>query len=205
MLRLDEPAPGLRLRNQHGIATGLAELCGHIVVMWWQRSFDHPHAAAVARSLRDRHPDLTARNAAVLGLSGDSGAEVARFHRAHGLTFDVLSDAAGAAAAAYRLGDWWRADPDSPLTLVVDAGGLIRGPAPRGPRARRPCRGAAGRGRPRRELSRPPAGRENRAARAPTRRPRTCAAVGAGIASHGGRRAPHGAAGRRGSPGSPAG
>lgn len=126
MLRLDEPAPRVRLRNQHGIATGLAELCGHIVVMWWQRSFDHPLADAVARSLRDRHPDLTARNAAVLGLSGDPGAEVARFHRAHGLPFDVLSDAAGAAAAAYRLGDWWRADPDSPLTLVVDAGGLIR-------------------------------------------------------------------------------
>ena len=125
-MRLNEPAPPLRLRNQHGIATGLAELRGHIVVMWWQRSFDHPLAEIVARSLRDRHADLTARNAAVLGLGRDPAARLARFHRSLGLPFDLLSDAAGDAARSYGVADWWRVGPDSPLTLVIDASGLVR-------------------------------------------------------------------------------
>lgn len=125
MLRLNEPAPRLRLRNQCGIATGLTELHGHIVVMWWQRTFEHSIAEIIARSFRDRHADLTARNATILGISSDPSVRIARFHESLGLPFDLLSDVTGEAAAAYGAADWWRAGPDLPLTFVIDAGGLI--------------------------------------------------------------------------------
>jgi len=126
MLRLNEPAPPLRLRNQHGIVTGLAELRGHIAVLWWQRTLTQSSAESIARALRDQYPDLTARNAAVLGISGDPTREVSRFHEQLHLPFDLLNGVNDEASDAYGVGDWWRASPDVPLTFVIDSTGLLR-------------------------------------------------------------------------------
>ncbi len=126
MLRLNEPAPRLSLRNQHGILTGLAELRGHIAVLWWQRTLAQSSAEIVARALRDQYPNLTAHNAAVLGISGDPPQEITRFHEQLGLPFDLLSDVNGEAHAAYGVSDWWRASPDVPLTFVIDSNGLLQ-------------------------------------------------------------------------------
>ncbi len=126
MLRLNEPAPPLRLRNQQGILTGLAELRGHIAVLWWQRSLAQPSAEIIARALRDQYPDLTARNAAVLGISNASPQEILRFHDRLGLPFDLLNGAKDAASTAYGVSNWWRASPDVPLTFVIDPAGLLQ-------------------------------------------------------------------------------
>jgi peroxiredoxin len=126
MLRLNAPAPPLNLRNQFGIATGLEQLRGHIVVMWWHRTIGEAGAENIARSLRDRYPDFTMRNATVVGISGDPPVANRRFQELLNLPFDLLSDGDGRTSDAYGVGDWWRANPDTPLTLVLDAKGLIR-------------------------------------------------------------------------------
>ena len=126
MLRLNEPAPHLRLRNQHGIVTGLAELRGHIAVLWWQRTLAQSSAEIIARALRDQYTDLTARNATVLGISGDPPQEITRFHEKLGLPFELLNDVNGEALAAYGVSNWWRASPDVPLTFVIDSTGLLQ-------------------------------------------------------------------------------
>ncbi len=126
MLRLNAPAPPISLRNQFGVATGLEQLRGHIVVMWWQRTTGDGVAEIVARLLRDRYADFTMRNTAIVGISGDPPVANRRFQERLHLPFDLLSDDDGRTRDAYGVGDWWRANPDTPLTLVLDANGLIR-------------------------------------------------------------------------------
>ena len=126
MLRLNEPAPPVSLRSQHGITTGLQQLRGHLVVLWWQRTFASSDAEIIARSLRDRYADFTMRNAVIVGISADLPANNRRFHERLYLPFDLLSDSTGQAGELYQIAAWWRANPDLPLTLVLDADGRIR-------------------------------------------------------------------------------
>ena len=126
MLRLDEPAPPISLRNQFGITTGLQQLRGHFVVLWWQRTFGNKGAEVIARSLRDRYSDFTMRNAVTVGISCDTPADIRRFHERLALPFDVLSDSAGHAGEAYQMAAWWRVSPDLPLVFVLDGESKIR-------------------------------------------------------------------------------
>ena len=126
MLRLNQPAPPIALRNQFGIPTSLQELRGHIVVMWWHRTIGVVSAEVIAKALRDRHADFTMHNAAIICISGDTAADNRRFQERLNLPFDLLSDSDPSIGTAYGTTDWWRANPELPFTLVLDATGTIR-------------------------------------------------------------------------------
>ena len=126
MLGLNDPAPPINLRNQFGIASGLEQLRGHIVVMWWHRTIGDAGAEIIARSLRDRYADFTMHNAVVICINCDAPIANRRFQERLNLQFDLLSDDDGRAGDAYGVGGWWRANPDTPLTMVLNTNGLIR-------------------------------------------------------------------------------
>lgn len=126
MLRLNDQAPQINLRNQFGITTGLQQFRGHFLLLWWQRTFSVTGAGIIARSMRDRYADFSMHSAVMIGISADSPADNRRFSEQLNLPFDLLSDTGGQAGNAYQINAWWRANPNLPLALLVDTDGRIR-------------------------------------------------------------------------------
>jgi peroxiredoxin Q/BCP len=92
MLEIGKPAPPFTLQNQDDEPVSLLDFAGRTVVL-----FAFPKAATSgctkqACGFRDRHEAVQAAGAAVLGLSPDRPAALARWRLKESLPFDLLSD-----------------------------------------------------------------------------------------------------------------
>ncbi len=99
-------APDFELLDQDGRPARLSDFAGRPVVLYFYPEADTPGCTAQACAMRDRHPQLGAGDAVVLGVSPDPVPKLRAFADNHGLPFTLLSDAGG--RTAQRYGVWIR-------------------------------------------------------------------------------------------------
>jgi thioredoxin-dependent peroxiredoxin len=96
-----ELAPDFELPADDGSTVRLSELRGRRVVLYFYPKDDTPGCTIQACELRDRHAELEARGAVVLGVSPDPVADHRRFRDNYGLPFRLLADTDHQVAEAY--------------------------------------------------------------------------------------------------------
>jgi peroxiredoxin Q/BCP len=85
-------APDFTLPDADGNDVTLSSLRGGRVIVYFYPAAMTPGCTKQACDFRDSQPDLTGAGFAVLGISPDSPAKLARFRDSEGLTFPLLSD-----------------------------------------------------------------------------------------------------------------
>jgi len=103
MLEPAAKAPTFALPDQHGTTVKLADHKGHKLLVYFYPRADTPGCTAQACGLRD----IAARigDTAVIGISPDKPAALAKFDTKYELGFTLLSDVDHAVAEAY---DVWK-------------------------------------------------------------------------------------------------
>lgn len=100
MLEVGDIAPTFTLADQHGASVSLADFKGRKVLVYFYPKADTPGCTTQACGLRDVLADL-GETVAVVGISPDKEAALARFHTKYELGFPLLSDPDHSTADAY--------------------------------------------------------------------------------------------------------
>jgi peroxiredoxin Q/BCP len=92
MPEVGSDAPGFTLMDQAGADVSLAGLAEKWVVLYFYPRDDTPGCTREACNFRDRHGELVAAGAVVLGLSPDKAAAHQKFAAKYELPFQLLVD-----------------------------------------------------------------------------------------------------------------
>jgi peroxiredoxin Q/BCP len=103
-LSIGDPAPDFVLPSDSGKAVTLSEFRGRRVILYFYPKDDTPGCTTQACGFRDHYPEITERNAVVLGISPDGVESHRRFKTRHGLPFLLLADSDHSVAKSY--GAW---------------------------------------------------------------------------------------------------
>jgi thioredoxin-dependent peroxiredoxin len=87
-----DPAPGFTLPDADGYPVSLSSYRGQRVIVYFYPAAMTPGCTTQACDFRDNLADLNDAGLAVLGISPDQPAKLARFRDKEGLTFPLLSD-----------------------------------------------------------------------------------------------------------------
>jgi thioredoxin-dependent peroxiredoxin len=125
-----DPAPDFTLPDADGKEVSLSSLRGQRVILYFYPAAMTPGCTKQACDFRDSQDDLTASGFAVLGISPDAPAKLAKFTAKEHLTFPLLSDPEHVALAAYgAYGEKMMYGKKSVgvirSTFVIDADGMI--------------------------------------------------------------------------------
>lgn len=101
MLEPGDPAPDVRLLDQHGEAFDLASLRGRDVLVFFYPKANTPGCTTQACGLRDIADDVD--GAAIVGISPDPPRKNLKFDEDHSLGFTLLSDEEHAVAEAFGI------------------------------------------------------------------------------------------------------
>jgi peroxiredoxin Q/BCP len=93
------PAPTIDLLDQHGEPVSLASFAGRKVLVFFYPKADTPGCTTQACGLRDVADRIG--TTAIVGISPDAPAKLARFDTKYGLGFTLLSDVEHEVAEAY--------------------------------------------------------------------------------------------------------
>ena len=93
------PAPAIDLLDQHGEPVSLASFAGRKVLVYFYPKADTPGCTTQACGLRDVADRIG--TTAIVGISPDAPAKLARFDTKYDLGFTLLSDAEHQVAEAY--------------------------------------------------------------------------------------------------------
>jgi thioredoxin-dependent peroxiredoxin len=96
-----DPAPDFTLPDADGNEVSLASLRGQRVIIYFYPAAMTPGCTKQACDFRDSRPELADAGFAVLGISPDSPAKLAKFRDKESLTFPLLSDPDRAVLKAY--------------------------------------------------------------------------------------------------------
>ena len=123
-------APDFTLPTHDGEKLKLSSLRGTPVVLYFYPKDDTPGCTREACGFRDAKATFAKHKAVVLGVSPDSPASHAKFHKKHGLNFTLLADEKHAVAEKY--GAWREKNMYGKKsmgiarsTFVIDAGGTV--------------------------------------------------------------------------------
>lgn len=96
-----DPAPDFTLIDDNKAPLSLSHFRGYPVLLYFYPAAGTPGCTTQACDFRDNLTDFNGADLAVLGVSPDLPAELARFRAAHQLTFALLSDPDRAVLSAY--------------------------------------------------------------------------------------------------------
>ena len=96
-----DPAPDFALDDADGNTVALKDFRGQKVVVYFYPAAMTPGCTTQACDFRDNLSSLAAAGFAVLGISPDKPAKLAKFRERDGLTFPLLSDPDRATLEAY--------------------------------------------------------------------------------------------------------
>ena len=129
---IGDSAPDFTMPTDGGGTVSLAALRGRPVVLYFYPKDDTPGCTTEACDFRDKLPDFSALDAAVIGVSKDSVARHDRFKAKHGLTFTLAADETGEVCERY--GVWIEKSlygrkymGIDRATFLIDKAGTIRG------------------------------------------------------------------------------
>ena len=91
-LAVGDPAPEFSLPDADGNEVRLADLRGRRVIVYFYPAASTPGCTKQACDFRDSLARFTSEGYAVLGISPDKPAKLAKFREHEGLTFPLLSD-----------------------------------------------------------------------------------------------------------------
>jgi peroxiredoxin Q/BCP len=100
-LAAGDPAPPFALSDADGNLVSLADYAGRKVVVYFYPAASTPGCTKEACDFRDNLADLNDAGFAVVGISPDSPAKLAKFRDAESLTFPLLSDPDRSVLSAY--------------------------------------------------------------------------------------------------------
>jgi peroxiredoxin Q/BCP len=100
-LSIGDPAPDFVLPSDSGKAVSLSEFRGRRVILYFYPKDDTPGCTTQACGFRDHYPEITERNAVVLGVSPDGAESHRKFKSKHHLPFPLLVDADHSVAKSY--------------------------------------------------------------------------------------------------------
>ena len=100
-LQPGDPAPGFTLTSDTGEQVSLADLAGRKVIVYFYPAAMTPGCTKQACDFSDSLDALAAKGYAVLGISPDAPAKLAKFRERDNLTITLLSDPDRATLAAY--------------------------------------------------------------------------------------------------------
>lgn len=100
-LKPGDPAPDFALPDADGNVVRLADFRGRKVVLYFYPAALTPGCTKQACGFRDSIDDWAAAGYAVLGVSPDQPAKLAKFREVEGLTFPLLSDPDRSVLGAY--------------------------------------------------------------------------------------------------------
>ena len=100
-LRAGDPAPDFSGVTTDGKRVSLADYRGRKLVMYFYPKDDTPGCTKQACSLRDHNKEITAKGAAVLGVSTQAEDSHQEFTEKYKLNFPLLADTDGAVGRAY--------------------------------------------------------------------------------------------------------
>jgi thioredoxin-dependent peroxiredoxin len=125
-----DPAPDFTLPDADGHPVALSSFRGQRVIVYFYPAAMTPGCTKEACDFRDNLADLGNKGMAVLGISPDQPAKLAKFRDKEGLTFPLLSDPDHAVLEAY--GAWGEKKLYGKTTVgvirstfVIDADGRI--------------------------------------------------------------------------------
>lgn len=95
------PAPDFALPADGGADVALSALRGRPVVLYFYPKDDTSGCTKEAEAFRDLHPDFTAADAVVIGVSKDGVASHDKFKAKYGLPFALAADTETKVAEAY--------------------------------------------------------------------------------------------------------
>ena len=101
MLSIGDPAPSVELLDQSGERRTLADHHGHRVLVYFYPRADTPGCTLQACGLRDIAGSIG--DTAVIGISPDKPASLAKFDTKYGLGFTLLSDLDHVACEAFAV------------------------------------------------------------------------------------------------------
>lgn len=87
-----DAAPDFTADTDEGVPLQLSTLQGKRVVLYFYPKDDTPGCTIESCELRDAHPDITAADAVVLGVSPDSVASHQKFKQKFDLPFTLIAD-----------------------------------------------------------------------------------------------------------------
>lgn len=96
-----DPAPDFTLRDSEEKEVSLSSFRGQRVIVYFYPAAMTPGCTTQACDFRDSLQSLAASGVAVLGISPDSPAKLAKFVQRDGLNFPLLSDPGRATLEAY--------------------------------------------------------------------------------------------------------
>ena len=91
-LAVGDPAPPFTLSDADGNQVSLADYAGRKVVVYFYPAASTPGCTKQACDFRDNLAELNDAGFAVVGISPDTPAKLAKFRDAEALTFPLLSD-----------------------------------------------------------------------------------------------------------------
>ncbi len=100
-LAVGDPAPTFTLTDDTGAQVSLADYAGRKVIVYFYPAAMTPGCTTQACDFSDSLDALAAKGYAVLGISPDSPAKLAKFRAKEGLTITLLSDPDKAVLQAY--------------------------------------------------------------------------------------------------------
>jgi len=122
-LQEGSPAPDVMLTLQDGFQLPISAEHGKLVALYFCSPETSPECIREANGLRDHWAELHLRHVVVIGVSPRDAASHRAFIAEHRLPFDLVSDADGRIAGAYKvpaLGDY------GPQTYLVGRDGKLR-------------------------------------------------------------------------------
>jgi peroxiredoxin Q/BCP len=99
MLSTGDPAPAIRLSDQHGNTVDLADHRGHRVMIFFYPKASTPGCTQQACALRDVRGQVG--DTVIVGISPDKPASQQKFDDKYGLGYPLLADVDHAVAEAY--------------------------------------------------------------------------------------------------------
>lgn len=125
MVKLSDIAPDFTLEDQRGENVTLSAFRGDKnVVLFFYPKDDTPICTKEACQFRDEYPAFEAKNAVILGISGDNAASHANFAARHNLPYPVLCDPSHEVARRYGAMMAFGLMADR-VTYVIDRQGLV--------------------------------------------------------------------------------
>jgi peroxiredoxin Q/BCP len=100
-LKAGDPAPDFSGKTTDGKPVSLADYRGRKLVMYFYPMDDTPGCTKQACSLRDHNAEISAKGAAVLGVSTQGEQSHQAFTKKYNLNFPLLADTDGAVGRAY--------------------------------------------------------------------------------------------------------
>jgi thioredoxin-dependent peroxiredoxin len=104
-IRVGAPAPDFTLNDEAGQPVRLSDFKGKRVVLYFYPKDDTSGCTAQACGFRDAYPEITERNAVVIGISPDDASSHQKFKTKYDLPFILLVDPDHAVAEQYGVWD----------------------------------------------------------------------------------------------------